>query len=57
MIENDFVDTKSKLIKPLGLADTEKSDLEAFLESLSGERIVMEAPDLPSSEPLPARSN
>ena len=54
---NDFSATKTELIKPLGLGDEEKADLVAFLESLSGERIVMEAPDLPPSEPLPARSN
>ncbi len=55
--ENDFSATKTDLIKPLGLSDTEKSELVAFLESLSGDRIEMEEPDLPPSEPLPARSN
>ncbi len=54
---NEFSATKTKLIKPLGLNDTEKADLVAFLESLSGERITMDAPDLPPSEPLPAPSN
>ncbi len=51
---NDFAANKTKLIKPLNLADKEKADLVAFLESLSGKRITMEAPDLPASEPLPA---
>jgi cytochrome c peroxidase len=55
--ENDFSRTKTQMIKPLGLKDKEKADLVAFLESLSGERIVMEQPDLPPSEPLPASSN
>ncbi len=55
--ENDFSKTKTQMIKPLGLKDKEKADLVAFLESLSGERIVMEQPDLPPSEPLPASSN
>lgn len=55
--ENEFSATKTKLIKPLGLNDKEKVDLVAFIESLSGDRIVMEQPDLPPSEPLPASSN
>lgn len=55
--ENEFSATKTKLIKPLGLDDKEKADLVAFIESLSGERLVMEQPDLPPSEPLPASSN
>ncbi len=55
--ENEFSATKTKLIKPLGLNDKEKADLVAFIESLSGERMVMDQPDLPPSEPLPASSN
>ena len=55
--KNEFAATKTKLIKPLGLSGKEKADLVAFLESLSGDRITMDAPDLPSSEPLPAPSN
>jgi len=55
--ENDFAETKTNLLKPLGLNEAEKADLIAFLESLSGERIVMDQPDLPSSEPLPAPNN
>jgi cytochrome c peroxidase len=55
--ENQFAETKSELIKPLGLSDDEKADLVAFLESLSGERIVMEEPELPEYDVLPAASN
>lgn len=51
--KNEFAKTKSPLIKPLGLTDTEIDDLVAFLESLSGEEILLEAPDLPKMEPLP----
>ncbi|WP_419631575.1 cytochrome-c peroxidase, partial [Thiolapillus sp.] len=42
-----FPETKSKLIKPLGLTDEEKEDLVAFLEAFSGEEIAMEKPKLP----------
>jgi len=39
---------KSPLIKPLGLSDTEKKDLLAFLESLSmDEPLLMDSPTLP----------
>ncbi len=55
--ENEFAKTKSELIKPLGLNDDEKADLVAFLESLTGERIVMEEPELPEYDVLPAASN
>ncbi len=55
--ENDFSQTKTDLIQPLGLSEQEKADLLAFLESLSGERIVMDYPDLPPTEPLPAPVN
>ncbi|MFK5984887.1 MAG: cytochrome c peroxidase [Pseudomonadota bacterium] len=44
--------TKSKLIKPLGLTDGEKSDLVAFIEAFSGEEILMDKPDLPDYAPL-----
>ncbi len=54
---NDFAATKTDLIQPLGLSDGEKADLLAFIESLSGERMVMDFPDIPPSEPLPAPSN
>ncbi|CTQ52170.1 Cytochrome c551 peroxidase precursor [Roseibium album] len=55
--ENIFAETKSELIKPLGLDDGEKADLLAFLESLSGDQILMEEPDLPEYDVLPAASN
>ena len=47
-----FPQTKSKLIKPLGLSDDEKEDLLAFLESFSGDEIEIEKPELPSYAPL-----
>lgn len=55
--DNEFAKTKSELIKPLGLNDDEKADLVAFLESLTGERMVMEEPELPEYDVLPAASN
>lgn len=51
--ENEFAETKSPLIEPLGLTDGEVDDLVAFLDSLSGEQLLMEEPDLPYMEPLP----
>ena len=49
---NDFAANKTRILKPLGLTEDEKEDLLMFLESLSGEEIVMEAPKLPKYEPL-----
>lgn len=51
--ENEFSATKSPRIKPLGLSDGEIDDLVAFLESLSGDEILMEEPDIPEMKPLP----
>ena len=51
--ENEFAATKSPLIKPLRLTDSEVDDLVAFLESLSGEQLLMEEPDIPFMDPLP----
>ena len=51
--ENEFSDNKTALA-PLGLSKTEIDDLVAFLESLSGEEILVEEPDLPEMQPLPA---
>jgi len=51
--ENEFAATKSSRIVPLGLTDSEADDLVAFLESLSGPEIVVEAPKLPDYAPLP----
>ena len=48
----DFPQTKSKLIKPLGLTDKEKEDLLAFLEAFSGDEIKMDKPKLPEYAPL-----
>lgn len=52
--KNEFSATKSPLIQPLSLSDGEIDDLVAFLESLSGEEILIEEPDLPAMAPLPA---
>ena len=52
--KNEFSATKTKLLKPLGLSDTEITDLVAFLNSLSGKEITMEEPELPPYAPLPA---
>jgi len=41
------VENKDPLLKPLHLTDQEKSDLIAFLDSLSGDPIEIEAPELP----------
>ena len=50
---NEFHATKSEKIKPLNLTDREVDYLVAFIESLSGEEILMESPELPSMQPLP----
>lgn len=55
--ENEFSSNKSELIKPLGLSDSEKAQLVAFLRSLSGDEILIEEPDLPDYAPLPAPAN
>lgn len=39
--------TKTARLKPLGLTDEEKQQLIAFLQSLSGEEIVIDIPELP----------
>ncbi|MEL6198139.1 MAG: cytochrome-c peroxidase, partial [Pseudomonadota bacterium] len=51
---NEFAETKSELIQPLGLTEPEIDDLVAFLDSLSGEEIIVEEPEIPEMEPLPA---
>ncbi|MHA1538584.1 MAG: cytochrome-c peroxidase [Alphaproteobacteria bacterium] len=51
---NEFARNKSKLIKPLGLSETEMDALEAFLEAFSGKEIKFKAPKLPPYAPLPA---
>jgi len=50
---NEFAKNKTKLIKPLDLSDEEMDDLEAFLESLSGDEIKMSTPKLPPYAALP----
>lgn len=40
------------LLRPLGLADQDKLDLVAFLESLTGDPILIEEPELPPYEVL-----
>jgi len=55
--ENEFSVNKSEQIQPLGLSDAEVEDLVAFLESLSGDEILIEAPEIPDMQPLPAASN
>ena len=54
--ENEFSATKSEMIQPLGLSEEEIDDLVAFLESLSGEEILVEEPELPEMQPLPPRA-
>lgn len=39
--------TGTPVLEPLGLSDAEKDNLVAFLESLSGEEIRMERPEMP----------
>ena len=50
--ENEFAATKSMLIRPLGLTGAEIDDVVAFLESLSGEQILVEVPAPPPMQPL-----
>jgi cytochrome c peroxidase len=51
---NEFSENKSPLIQPLGLSDIEVDDLVAFLETLSGDEILIDVPEIPQMEPLPA---
>jgi cytochrome c peroxidase len=55
--ENDFTDgtfaeTKTPLLKPLGLSEEEIDNLVAFLEAFSGDELEVEAPSLPPYAPL-----
>ena len=52
--ENEFADTKSPLMQPLGLSGAEIDDLVAFVESLSGDEILIDEPERPEMVPLPA---
>jgi len=52
--------TKSKLLQPLGLNQTEKADLKAFLEALTETRIRIRPPELSGKifvQPAPAADN
>lgn len=55
--ENEFAANKSPQIQPLGLTDPEIDDLTAFLDSLSGDEILPEAPEVPVMQPLPLAAN
>jgi cytochrome c peroxidase len=46
-LRNHGIATKTKKVKKLNLTDEEKEALVAFLESLSGEEILVETPTLP----------
>ncbi|MDP2787748.1 MAG: cytochrome-c peroxidase, partial [Pseudomonadota bacterium] len=45
--QSEHANQRSEL-KALGLNDAEKKALVAFLESLSGDRVVVEAPKMPA---------
>jgi len=47
-----FTENKDKRIKPLGLSDDEKSDLVTFIESFSGEEMIIPKPKLPAYQAL-----
>ncbi len=51
-----FPETKSPLIRPLGLTGQEREDLVAFIEAFSGEEILIEKPELPPYAPLFTRA-
>ncbi len=46
-----FPETKSPLIRPLGLTEPEREDLVAFIEAFSGEEVLIEKPELPPYAP------
>ncbi|MEW5988809.1 MAG: cytochrome c peroxidase [Chloroflexota bacterium] len=45
-------DNKDPLLQPLNLTPAEQADLLAFLQSLCGDKIIVEAPELPPYEPV-----
>ena len=47
-----FPETKSPLIRPLGLTEDEKLDLLRFVEAFSGEEIEIDEPMIPEYQPL-----
>ena len=50
---NEFAANKTSLVQTLGLNESEIENLIAFLESMSGDEILMDEPDLPDYAPLP----
>ncbi len=52
LIWNFGFSTRTDRLKPLDLSDEEQEDLVSFLESLSGEEIYMDQPELPEYEVL-----
>lgn len=54
---NEFADNKSEAIQPLNMNDQEIDAIVAFLESLSGEELLIEVPEIPEMEPLPMAQN
>ncbi|PCK07063.1 MAG: cytochrome-c peroxidase [Alteromonadaceae bacterium] len=48
----DAFDTKTSILKPLNLTESEKRDLKAFVLSFSGDEILMQKPELPPSRAL-----
>lgn len=47
-----YPETKSNLIKPIGLTSLEKQQLLGFLKSFSGEKISIKRPKLPEYKPI-----
>jgi cytochrome c peroxidase len=43
-------ENKDPLVQPLNLSEDEQSNLVAFLESLCGDKIIDESPELPTYE-------
>ena len=54
--ENEFSESKTPLLIPLGLSESEVDELVTFVESMSGERLLMDIPKLPPSAPLNAEN-
>ncbi len=50
---NEFAANKTSLVQTLGLSESEIEDLVAFINSMSGDEILMDEPDLPDYAPLP----
>ena len=50
--EVSVAQSKTPLLKPLGLSEEEVENLVAFLEAFSGDEFEVEAPSLPPYAPL-----